>query len=71
MARDPTTTTEYKEQKARFEARQASGHWTGKTKARRDREAKARADKKKSRTRKGIEKAFDQGSELDKLLKQM
>ncbi len=72
MARDPTTTKEYKEQKARFDKRQAAGHWTGKTKAQRDKEKEARKKKKPQTTvARGIGKLGRQGRELDKYVEML
>ena len=73
MARgDPTGTREYKEQRARFDERQASGHWTGKTKAQRAKEKAARAAKKnKGPVARGIGKLAGQGRELDKYVEML
>ena len=72
MARDPTTTKEYKEQKERFDKRQASGHWTGKTKAQRDKEKKAREKKKsKGPAARGLAKLPGRGREIDKYVEML
>jgi hypothetical protein len=73
MARDPTTTQEYKDMKARFDQRQASGHWTGKTDAQRKREAKARADQQASNSTvaRGISSLPGRGREVDKYVEML
>lgn len=69
---DPTKHKEYQEQRARFDKRQAAGHWTGKSKAQREREKKARKKKKaKTTVQRGIEKAAGTGRELDKYIKML
>lgn len=69
---DPTRTKEYKEQRARFDKRQASGHWTGKTKAERDAEEKKRKKKKnKGTVARGIGKLGKQGREIDKYVEML
>jgi hypothetical protein len=72
MARDPTTTTEYKEQRAAFQARQDTGHWTGKSQAQRDKEAAAReARRNQSIVSRGVGKALSTGREIDKYVKML
>lgn len=71
MAADPTATKEYKEQRARFEKRKASGHWTGKTKKQRDKEKAALKAKNESTVSRGIGKAMRQKRELDELLEEL
>lgn len=72
MARDPTTTRDYKEMKARFDKRQESGHWTGKSQAQRDKEAAAaEARLNQSTVARGIGKAFGAGREIDKYVEML
>lgn len=68
---DPTKHKEHGEQKARYEKRKASGHWTGKTKAQRDKEKAALKAKHEGTVSRGIGKAMGQGRELDALLEQL
>ncbi len=73
MARgDPTGTTNYQEMKKRFEDRQATGHWTGKSEAQRDAEEAARdAKRNESIVSRGIGKAVGQGREIDKYVEML
>ncbi len=68
---DPTKHKEYGEQRARYEKRQASGHWTGKTKKQRDKEKAARKAKHEGTVSRGIGKAMSRGRELDELLEEL
>lgn len=74
---DPTGTKEYKEQRARYEKRKAAGHWTGKTKAQREKEKKERKKKErekkeqKSVVSKGIGAAARQSREIDKYVQML
>lgn len=75
MARDPTTTQEYKDMKARFDQRQASGHWTGKTQAQRDAEKAARrkrtVEASNSTVARGIGSLPGRGREIDKYVEML
>ena len=73
MARgDPTGTRNYQEMRARYDKRQESGHWTGKTQAQRDAEAAARESRRnQSIVSRGVGKAIGSGREIDKYVKML
>lgn len=71
MARDPTTTQEYKDMRARFDKRQASGHWTGKTQAQRDAEKKRVVQASNSTVARGIGSLPGRGREIDKYVEML
>ncbi len=73
MARgDPTGTRNYQEMRKRFDDRQATGHWTGKSQAQRDAEAAAReAQRNQSIVSRGVGKAIGAGREIDKYVKML
>ncbi len=73
MARgDPTGTREYKEMRERYDKRLASGHWTGKTQAQRDREERAREEKKaQGPAARGLAKLPGRGREIDKYVEML
>ena len=73
MARgDPTGTRVYQAQKRAFEDRQATGHWTGKSEAQRDKEAAAReARRNQSIVSRGVGKAITGGREVDKYVEML
>ena len=58
--------------RARFDKRQESGHWTGKSQAQRDKEAAAaEARQNQSTVARGIGKLGQQGRELDKYVEML
>lgn len=73
MARgDPTGTRKYQEMRERYDDRQATGHWTGKSEAQRDKEAAAReAARNQSIVSRGVGKAITSGREIDKYVEML
>lgn len=69
---DPTGTRNYQEMRKRFDDRQATGHWTGKSEEQRAAEAAARESaRSQSIVSRGVGKAITSGREIDKYVEML
>ncbi len=69
---DPTGTRNYQQMRARYDARQDAGHWTGKSEVQRAAEAAARESKRnQSIVSRGVGKAIGTGREIDKYVEML